>query len=118
MTYLSTKFVSSDPPENLTITPGKVQVLEGESLPDLFCNASGNPGKFMRRVKYLYLMSLLTFTVPKVQLKVIAADEKLSESHILTYDKPMNRANPIVLSCSAENKHGESSANVVVDVLC
>jgi hypothetical protein len=36
----------ADPPENVTITPNEVQVVEGKAPPRLSCSASAHPSKF------------------------------------------------------------------------
>lgn len=45
---LNLKFLvlTTDPPENVTITPQEVQVVEGKTPPRLVCSASAHPSKF------------------------------------------------------------------------
>ena len=88
--------IYSDPPENISITPRLLQVVENEMPDRIECQGWGNPPP---KYKWLHNNELIT-TSQQLNLG------------------PLERGRAGQYDCVATNKHGDITASTTVDVLC
>ena len=89
-------YIFSDPPENISVTPKVVQVIENEMPDKLECKGWGYPE-------------------PTYQWH--HKDELVSTSSVLNLG-PIDRFRAGNYSCTAQNRHGKLITSAKLDVLC
>ncbi|CRK99567.1 CLUMA_CG012880, isoform B [Clunio marinus] len=93
-----TSFGVEYPPENVTITPTEVQVVEGKTPAYLLCSASAHPN-------------------PQFHWKRFGSNDVLMSTAALKFTRGLNRTDKGVYSCIVENKHGSNVANITMNIL-
>lgn len=97
------------------------EVEEGKTPPRISCNAFAHPGNliaFKVGINLITTRALFFNSAPKYHWKRLDSHEVLSSVQALTFTKGLNRTDKGVYVCIAENKHGSSVANIIMNILC
>ena len=97
-------FISNiDPPENLRITPNRVDVIEHDIPPRIVCDSEALPPATYRWQAFSYWDKFV---------------EVIADTQVLSMNNSIGKERSGTYTCIASNRHGESKIDVLINVLC